>query len=407
MSASRDLTIAAGVALLAISMLEVGLRLAGAKFEPSLYEPDPKLYFVLRPGAEGWTVKEGENYVRINGLGMHDRERTVEAPAGTIRVAFLGDSMIAAQQIPLERSTAQLVERGLSQVLAGSGHEVEVLNFSVGGYVPSQMYLALDERVWKFRPNVVAVFVSVLTVPNSYRRTTSSDDIPLLTLEGGQLIPDPGNRPPPGTSERSRHWHRILGDLHNEFRVLQLARTAQQANWSESLSWTRPATATADAVLSPQPAEMMRVWQYRPPWNPDLEKAWDIAEAILTSMIEDAHRHGAEFWLIRIGSEIEEHPSAEVRERFLAANGLSGFTYASGRYAALAARHGANYLDLASGMRQRSIDGGQPLRGFFNTEPYKGHWNEAGHAAAAEIIERELLEKSGAIALVKVDRPPR
>jgi hypothetical protein len=407
MSASRDLAIAAAVALLAIGTLEVGLRVAGAKFEPSLYEPHPKLYFVPRPGAEGWTVKEGENYVRINGLGMHDRERTVEAPAGTVRLAFLGDSMIAAQQIPLERSTAQLVEHGLSRALATSGHRVEVLNFSVGGYVPSQMYLALDERVWKFHPDVVVVFVSVLTVPNSYRKTTSSDDVPLLTLEGGQLIADPGNRPPSGTSERSRYWHRILGDLHNEFRIFQLARTAQQAKWSEALSWRRPAAPTADAVAAPEPAEMMRVWQYRPPWNPDLEKAWDIAEAILTSMIEDAHRHGAEFWLIRIGSEIEEHPSAEERERFLVANGLSGFGYASGRYAALAARHGANYLDLASGMRQRSIDGGRPLRGFFNTEPYTGHWNEAGHAAAAEIIEGELLAKSGVIALAKADRPRR
>src|SRR6202035_4002118 len=136
MSGFRDGAAAAVAALVTLALLEIGLRAAGIKFEASLYEPDAVLYAVLRPNAEGWTAKEGENYVRINSLGMRDRERRVEASSGTIRVAFLGDSMVAAQQVPLEKTMTQILERRLSRAVGDAGPRVEVLNFAVGGYAP-------------------------------------------------------------------------------------------------------------------------------------------------------------------------------------------------------------------------------------------------------------------------------
>src|SRR4051794_434916 len=101
MNVFRDCIIAAGAVALTLGALELGMRLAGKKFELSEYQPHPVLYAVYRPNAEGWTAKEGENYIRINSLGMRDRERTTEKPAGTIRVALLGDSNVAAEQVPL------------------------------------------------------------------------------------------------------------------------------------------------------------------------------------------------------------------------------------------------------------------------------------------------------------------
>ena len=390
MSDFRDSVVAAAAVLVTLGLLEVGLRVAGVKFEASLYEPDAVLYAVLRPNAEGWTVKEGENYLRINSLGMRDRERRVETPGESVRVAFLGDSMVAAQQVPLEKTMTQILERGLSRAVGDTGRQVEVLNFAVGGYAPSQMYLSLGERVWAFRPDVVAVCLSELTVPNSYRKTKSLDDIPLFTLENGRLVPDPDNRPPTGTSAESKHWHQLFGDLHNRFRLLQLARTAQQANWRKALTWSR---ASAPRVSAP-PSDFMHVWPYRPPGDPELAKAWAITEAIFLRMIDTAREHGAEFWLVQIGNEIEEDPRDAERERFLSLNRLADLGYASERYAAFAAHNGVHYLYLAPAMREYSEKTGIPLRGFFNTRPYEGHWNEAGNAAAAEIIETEFLQKS-------------
>jgi len=400
MKTFRDCGLAALAVLLALAMLELGLRAAGSKFEASLYEPHPQLHAVLRPNAQGWTVKEGESFVRINSLGMRDRERLVEAAPATIRIAFLGDSMVAAQQVPLEGTMTQVLERRLSQVLVKAGRNVEVLNFAVGGYALSQFDLALEERVWRFRPDIVAVCVSGLTVPNSNRRTKSLDDIPLFTLDGGRLVPDPGNRPPAGTSEESRRWHRILGDLHNRSRILQLVRAAQQSNWRNAFVLSKAAVPVA---AEPKPAEFMRVWPYRPPDDPELAKAWQITEAILSRMVASAREHGAEFWLIQIGNDIEEDPRDAEREQFLRINALNDFKYASERYAAFAARNGVSFLYLAPPMRDYSARTGAPLRGFFNTKPYEGHWNEAGNFAAASVIAKELLRSSQIFASLKPD----
>ena len=205
---SKDYVITGTVVLITLGFLELGLRVAGVKFEPSLYEPHPVLSAVLRPNAEGWTMKEGENYVRINSLGMRDRERTIESSPRTIRAAFLGDSQLAAEQVALEKTMSQILEQRLSRAASGTGRQVEVLNFGVGGYALSQMYLLLDERVWAFHPDMVVVFVSQLTVPNSYRRTKSLVDLPLFTVDDGHLIVDPGNQAPAGTSAQSLHWHK-------------------------------------------------------------------------------------------------------------------------------------------------------------------------------------------------------
>ncbi len=111
-------------------------------------------------------------------------------------------------------------------------------------------------------------------------------------------------------------------------------------------------------------------------------------------MIDAAREHGAEFWLIQIGNEIEEDPREAERQSFLSLNRLADLGYASERYAAFAQRNGVHYLYLAPAMREYSAKTGIPLRGFFNTRPYEGHWNEAGNAAAAEIIATEFLQNS-------------
>ena len=115
-----------------LATLEVGLRLAGAKYECSFYESDPVLYTAFRPNAEGWEIKEGENFVHINAYGMRDRERSLIAAPGTTRIAVLGDSMVAAQQVPLDNTMSQLLETKLNAELGTPDHPIEVLNFAVG-----------------------------------------------------------------------------------------------------------------------------------------------------------------------------------------------------------------------------------------------------------------------------------
>lgn len=49
----RDLIATAVVVVLFVALLEVGLRLAGVRYEYSFYESDPVIYTTYRPNAEG------------------------------------------------------------------------------------------------------------------------------------------------------------------------------------------------------------------------------------------------------------------------------------------------------------------------------------------------------------------
>ena len=85
----------------ALILCELGLRLIGFTYL-SFYMNDAYTGSRLRPEAEGWNREEGEAYIRISRDGLRDREHSKAKPAGTVRIAILGDSFAEALQIPLE-----------------------------------------------------------------------------------------------------------------------------------------------------------------------------------------------------------------------------------------------------------------------------------------------------------------
>ncbi len=398
MKTFKDCSLAALSALILLGVLEIALRIYGVKFEASLYQTHPVLYHVYRPNAEGWTVSEQENHIQINSLGMRDRERSVPSSDNPVRLAFLGDSLVAALQVPLENTMTQTLERGLNSAIANSGRRAEVLNFAVGGYSLYQMYLMLEEKVWDFKPNIVAVCVSGMTIPNSYRPIKTLENIPFATVDtDGGLIPDPANVKPL-VNEQTLHWKQIFGDIYNRFRILQLARTAQQAKWDKLLTLkTSPSSPSSTAPTGEAKAEFMRIWPYKAPDNEKIAQAWRISEAILDKIAQSAKSHHAELWLIQIGHEIEEDPRDSERENFLKVNELSNFSYASQRYAEFANQHDVHFLYVSPHMLQYAKQHNLSLRGFPHTKPYSGHWNIAGNASAAEVIQKALLEESAVL----------
>jgi hypothetical protein len=397
MKTFKDCALVALSSLALLGMLEFGLRIYNVKFEASLYEPHPILYNVYRPDAEGWTTAEEENYVHMNSFGMRDRERILNSPTHPVRIAFLGDSLVAALQVPLDKTMTQTLERGLNSSRAANGHKVEVLNFAVGGYSLYQMYLMLEEKVWDFKPNMVAICLSGMTIPNSYRPIKSLDNIPFATFDAkGSLTPDPGNIGPL-VNPNALHWKKKFADIYNQFRILQLARTAQQTRWGNLLTLKKAQLPMSTMPSGIAKAEFMRVWPYKSPETEELTKAWLISEAILEKIVESAARNNAELWLIQIGHEIEVDPRDSVRETFLKVNELTNFKYAEQRYAEFARRHNTHFLPISPQMLQYAKDHNQPLHGFSNTKPYSGHWNIAGNAAAAKIIHNAMVKESSVL----------
>jgi hypothetical protein len=367
---------------------EIALRVAGVRYDCSFYQADPVLYTKFRPNAEGWEVKEGENFVRMNSFGMRDRERTLTPAPGTLRIALLGDSLEVGMQVPLEKTMAQVLENKLNTGFKTTGHSVEVLNFAQEGATLAQEYLMLRDRVWAFQPQIVILFVD--SVANSNRRLFPSDS-PFYVFDGVHLILDPDNRPPMDSSPAAIRRHAVIANLMNHYRLLLLLRKATQDGVSQELE----RLGRMDGSSQRSDYNPIDTW-FRPPTTPEEEKAWRVTEGLLKLNIADAGQHGAEFWLASSGEEIEDNPNADVRETYFRAHNYRG-TYAEDRFDSFAAREGIACIRLEPGLLQYAEEKRVSVRGFFNTGPNTGHWNEDGNWAVASIVADRLLAGSNVI----------
>jgi hypothetical protein len=141
-----NLALVCGSLALTTLCVDKALSLAGVHFEASLHMADPDRGWALRPGARGWSVNEGRQYVVINGDGMRDREHARTKPAGTIRIAVIGDSFAAALAVPMEDAFWSVLERQLSTCSALASRRIEVLNFGVPGYGTAQELITLRKH---------------------------------------------------------------------------------------------------------------------------------------------------------------------------------------------------------------------------------------------------------------------
>lgn len=87
-----------------------------------------------------------------NSLGYRDVEHRLDKPAGTLRIAVLGDSIAAGLRVERYADTFPAV---LQQELRVAGLPVEVLSFAVSGYTTRQEVETLRTHALAFDPDLV------------------------------------------------------------------------------------------------------------------------------------------------------------------------------------------------------------------------------------------------------------
>lgn len=123
----------------------------GAVVDPN---PDDRIIYQLRPNLD--VIFTGVP-VRTNSYGMRGPETTIEKPAGTFRIALLGDSYAFGWGVDEGKSFARLIEQNLNAMTKGSPR-VELLNFAVPGYSTFNEVTAFQMRGAAFQPDAVLVF---------------------------------------------------------------------------------------------------------------------------------------------------------------------------------------------------------------------------------------------------------
>jgi lysophospholipase L1-like esterase len=364
-------------------MVELALRVAGIGF-PVFYQTDAHLGSVLRPGAEGWFRSEGRSWVAINSDGMRDREHAVPKPAGTFRVAVLGDSMAEAMQVPRERNFSAVLEQRLKGCPALNGKQPEALNFGVSGYGTAQELIMLRERVWKYEPDliVLAMFPGN-DIRNNSAALNREPAVPYYSLREGRLeLEYPAGLAPEGGLRRVRdvlvEHSRLLQTIY-QIRKNRRTRGADQMVAADKDPRVYGEQGVDNATFSA-------------PADRDWRDAWQVTEMLLKSVQDETRAHGAGLLLVLIPSGIQDHPDAAVRRAFMERLGVSDLSYAHNRLAAFARQEGIAVLALEAPLREYAESHHAMLHGFANVMMGFGHFNEKGHEAAGESIAAQICQ---------------
>lgn len=368
--------------IVALLLCEAILRVIGFAY-PSFYRPDPRLGLRLRPNAAGWYRSEGEAFVAINSAGFRDRERSVVKPAGTFRVAVLGDSMMEALQVDLEATFAALLERKLAACAAFGDKKIEVLNFGVAGYGTAQQLLTYRYHAANYSPDLVLLaFFPGNDVRNNSKALEPEKTRPFFLLREGRLVEDQTFAQSQEFRRRTNLLRSVLDRLR-WFRVLQAMyfikdRLEQRAVAAAAQTGGQGYEAGIDGAVYSEPA------------TPEWRDAWAITERLVEKLRGDVHESGARLMLLSLSTGIQEHPDTSVREAFVRAQGIKDLYYPNRRIEAWASQLGVPTISLWSKFQEIAQKENVYFRGFPNTRMGTGHWNEAGHRMAADVVSEAL-----------------
>jgi hypothetical protein len=182
-------------AVLAMAVLEGGLRLVGFRPAPSVHRFDPELGWSKRPGVVGTKkTKEFRVTYEINALGLRDDPADSPAkPPGVFRVLCLGDSFVLGTTVERRDLFCDLLEN----LWQAQGRNVEVINAGTEGWSTDQEARWFQLHGAAFEPDLVLLFPYENDLywngQQNYNRYPKPRFMASGTLERRELS-DPGER---------------------------------------------------------------------------------------------------------------------------------------------------------------------------------------------------------------------
>ena len=358
--------------VVALGLGELLVRLAGVGYTVYV-RTDPVRGMAHIPGVKSTRQSNGRPWVEINSDGWRGPETPLAASPRTFRIALLGDSFIEAFEVPFEKTVGELIEGRLSAL---RGTPVEVLNFGHGGYGTTQELLTLQHEVWKFSPDLVLLAVTTGNdISDNSRRLKRIDYVPYHVFRGDSLVLDTTFRESKGYRSRALWTQRMLAVMRHS-RLAQLVNRARRSSRRTELRQTN---------RTPGEEVGMRDEVHLPPASAEWVEAWRVTEALIRRIGDECRSRRTPFAMVTLTRSIQVTPVPEEKERFLRELGAPDLYYAERRLAALGRREGIPVLNLAPTLAERAVRD----RVYYHAHQDSlgvGHWSEAGHEAAAELI---------------------
>jgi hypothetical protein len=367
---------------------------------------DTRQRHLLRLPARGEQRHRGTEFdytFQTNSLGLRGPERAFEKAAGTQRVLVVGDSFVAGFGVRDEAVFTVWLERILNGS-AGS-NRVEVINVGRNGTSTIReldLYRSIGRR---FEPDVVVLafyvgndLVEVVQEhdaeelrrwhPSGVIRRAAYGLCPNLYLELALLKMSAEARQ---TEERRSDeeiliaLRRMCGELGGDFEAAKAAYGRLPADVKEALA----GRLLRDHQVLAACCDPGRLRRALAPDDEFFARAWPRVDRHLELLREAAGEDKARFVVLIIPDAVQVDPKAQ---RFAAEIGFevdeAWLTSTSRTQAAVVdwCRHtDVPCLDLTDKLRQSA----EPL--YYRQD---GHWNEAGHERAAELLAEFLRENN-------------
>jgi len=312
------------------------------------------------PGITRYLPQYGHD-VTFNSVGMRDREHDLEKPPGVFRILLLGDSFMEALQVPFDSSFPALLERGLAE---RTGKRVEVVSAGVSGWGTDDELRYLTQYGLRYQPDLVLV---AMTLHNDISDNLRQE---WHTLRGGALVEQPVQ---PMSTLRYKVVQ-LKAFLATRFQLYQLWRRVRHGAEMRQVG-SRLKSHVVQLFLVPTPST--------------IAEGFDLTGHLLASMRDStAPAHGR---IALVMLPIVYQLSDSMFAGFVHAAGLPSQEMQIGRpqqvITRIADSLGIESIDLLPAFRKWVADSTAPL---YLT--WDGHWNDAGHHLAAQVVVRRLVD---------------
>jgi lysophospholipase L1-like esterase len=308
--------------------------------------------------------------IETNRWGFRDRDRSLEKPPGTFRIALIGDSAVEAVQVQPEQVMNIQMEKRLQQ----EGYKnIEVMNFAVEGIGTTQELLLYKERVRQFHPDLVMILFADNDVMNN-SSTLQPKIFGIHTWYAPYYDMGPNGdlvfRP-----VAPRPFNRLVSYLErHSYLLYYLERT-----------WLK-----IDPTLYRWRGISLGYGVYADDLDPEWAQAWLVTEKVLALTRETVEADGAKFVLIVEPDAYVSDP--QWREKMIRNEGQvpAGFDppLFFERLNQISAKAGVILISLIPHMQAYSAE--HHLQPPYFSFPCDPHYSPLGHQVIAETLVQEL-----------------
>jgi lysophospholipase L1-like esterase len=303
---------------------------------------------------------EGFSDEFLSKQGLRDTVHRVAKPAGTYRIALLGDSAVEGLQVLLKDTFAKKLEKLLNTSGRLPG-QIEVINFGCSSFSNGQETIQLEKQVPAFNPDLVIMmynkgdFVENIRDPN----TMNAEPRPYFYLDdSNRLVEDDTILE---FNKDAFKAHPVLDFLRNNSRIYGvLNHTNLALSLTEKLY-----SKMRNSILKLLPGTKEHWKHTSAPYV--IREPWKVTEAIISRANADCKRLNSKFMLVCVPNNVSEKEYSRQLESL----------------GKLAKHQGFMYMDLTPDF----ICHKNPRDLFL-----KYHFSAAGHEVAARRIAGTLLE---------------